>query len=150
MVQQQTTRETEIGKFITYRSQRKFSACLKGPRREVKAECRQRQDLGRVPFLGSVGGVLWSSWAKAGLTNSNPKRGVLVSPTGVLTKGCMMGISTGRQGGRAHKGAWGSHQELAFACDSRACASGRGECRAQAPTGHPARWKGCQGSSFLE
>lgn len=43
MVQQETTREIEIEKYITHRSQRKYLACLKEPQREVKVECRQRE-----------------------------------------------------------------------------------------------------------
>ena len=40
-----------------------------------KAGCRQRvvQDLRHMPLLGSRGGVLWGSWAKATLANSNQK-----------------------------------------------------------------------------
>lgn len=34
---------------------------------------RERQDLGRLTFLGSVGGVLWGSQAKPGLVSSNQK-----------------------------------------------------------------------------
>ena len=42
---------------------------LKVPGREVQAGCRQKvqQDLGHMPLLGSVGRVLWGSWAKDGL-----------------------------------------------------------------------------------
>ena len=56
-----------------------------GATQEVKAGCRQ-QDLGHTPFLGFVGGVLWSSWARAGLANSHQKKGVLVNFLGVLPK----------------------------------------------------------------
>ena len=82
---QQITRQTEIEKFITYGSWRKDNAFLKGPHGEVKAECRQRQDLGHMPLLVSVGGVPWGSWAGAGLANSNQRSRVLGSPPGVLT-----------------------------------------------------------------
>lgn len=34
-------------------------------------------------LLGSMGGVLWSSWASAGLVNSNQKK---VRTTGVISK----------------------------------------------------------------
>ena len=73
MVQQKTTRETEIEKFISHRSWRKFTACLKGPHGDVKAGCRQimRQDLGHVPLVGSMDRVLWGSQTKAGLVNLN-------------------------------------------------------------------------------
>ena len=56
---------------------------------EVKARCRQRelQYLGNMPLLGPVGGVLWGSQAKARLVSSNQNSGVLVSSSGVLSKG---------------------------------------------------------------
>ena len=61
MVQQQTTREIKIEKFITHRSWRKYIACLKGLNEEIKAEykerARKRQELGHMPLFGSVGGV---------------------------------------------------------------------------------------------
>ena len=50
---------------------------------------RGRQDLGHMLLLGSVGGVLWGSWAKAELDSSNQKSRVLVSFVGVLSKGCI-------------------------------------------------------------
>ena len=52
---------------------------LKGQHRQVKAERRERQDLGHIALLRSVSGVLWGSWAKAGLVNSNQESRVLVS-----------------------------------------------------------------------
>lgn len=52
--------------------------------RRFKAECRERWDLGYKPVLASIGGVLWGSWAKARLVNSNQKNRGLVSPVGVL------------------------------------------------------------------
>lgn len=84
----------------------------------------ERQDLGHMLFLGSVGGVLWGSWAKARLFNSNWKSGVLVSSTGIISKGT---------GGRpweleesvSHQGCWGSHIRnlvLLWGLLSRACA----------------------------
>lgn len=50
--------------------------------RRFKAECRERWDLGYKPVLASIGGVLWGSWAKARLVNSNQKSRGLVSPVG--------------------------------------------------------------------
>lgn len=51
-----------------------YEACLKGPHRggqgRVQTDC---QDLGHMPLLKSVGGVLWGSQAKAELVNSNQK-----------------------------------------------------------------------------
>ena len=65
---------------------------LEGPHQEVKAEGRRRagQDLGHMPLLGSTGGVLWDCQAKSGLVNSNREE-VLVSLTGLLSKGCAGG-----------------------------------------------------------
>ena len=60
---------------------------LQGPHGEIKAECRQRQNLGHMPLLGSVGGVLWDSQAKAGLVNSKQKSRVLVSYMGSHLRG---------------------------------------------------------------
>ena len=46
---------------------------LMGPHGKLKAEYRERererQDLGHMPFLGTVSGVLWYSPAKAGSVN---------------------------------------------------------------------------------
>lgn len=53
-----TTRETEIEKFITHRSWRKYTVRLQGPHEEVRAGHRWSQDLGHRPSLVSVGGVL--------------------------------------------------------------------------------------------
>ena len=60
MAQQQTTREMEIGKFIIHRCWRRYVACLKGPQRKFKRECRQRekQDLGHLPYLRCVQGMV--------------------------------------------------------------------------------------------
>lgn len=46
--------------------------------REVKAERgrREKQDLGCISLLRSMGGVLWGFWSRAGLVNSNQKNGV--------------------------------------------------------------------------
>lgn len=57
---------------------------------------RETQDLGYMPLLGSMGGMLWSSWAKAGSVNSNQKSRVFVSPTGVLSKGHIRHTGPGR------------------------------------------------------
>lgn len=65
-------KETERGKIIT---RRKYLAPLEKPYGGFKAECRQRelQNLEQMPWLGSVGGVLWGFQAKAGLVNLNQK-----------------------------------------------------------------------------
>ena len=41
MVQQQTTREIEIEKFITHRSQKRYMGPLERPHREVKIKCKE-------------------------------------------------------------------------------------------------------------
>ena len=58
---------------------------------EVKAEGthREKQDLGHVTLLGPVGGVL---------VNLKHKRGVFVSPLGILSKGCKGITDPGKQG----------------------------------------------------
>lgn len=50
----------EIEKFMTHKSWRRYVVHLEGPHWEVKAGYRQRewQDLGHVPQLGFVGGML--------------------------------------------------------------------------------------------
>ena len=78
-----------------------------------------------MPLLGSVGGVLRGSWAKALLVNSNQKEegGGLLSSTGVLYKGGMAeGEGPGRWGRLLSQRLLGkSYQELTFACDSTGC-----------------------------
>lgn len=58
-----------------------------------------RQDLGHMPFLGCIGGVLavLNSWAKTGLVNSYSKSKVLVSCMGFLSKWCTRHTDPGRQ-----------------------------------------------------
>lgn len=59
---------------------------------------RERQDLGRMPLLKFMGGVLCDSWARDGLVNSNPKCGVLINPLGVLSKRYVKHTGAGREG----------------------------------------------------
>lgn len=42
--------------------------------------------------------MLWGPWARAGLVSSNQKSRVLVSPMGVLSKGCIRHTGARRQG----------------------------------------------------
>ena len=46
---------------------------LQRPHGEINAECRQSQNLGHIPLLGTGGRVLWVFQAKAGLVNSKQK-----------------------------------------------------------------------------
>lgn len=48
-----------------------------------------RQDPGHIPLLGSMGGVLWVSQAKARFLHSNQKNRILVNLTRVLPKRCI-------------------------------------------------------------
>lgn len=48
-------------------------SCLKGPHGKVKAGCRQRQNVGHMPLLGSMSGVHWGSWGKVRLVYRNQK-----------------------------------------------------------------------------
>lgn len=82
VVQQWTTKEIEI-EFTTYRSWRKYIVSLEGPHREIKAECRKRQDMEHMSLLVFLG----ESQAKAGLVNSNQRSRVLENYTGILSKG---------------------------------------------------------------
>lgn len=82
-----------------------------------------------MPLLGSVGGVLWSSRAKAGLVDANRKSRALLSSTGSAK-----GRSRGRpcEAGRVFiTGLSGSHiMDLGLlqlsGCPQRACACVRG------------------------
>ena len=67
---------SEIEKCITHKFWRRYTAHLQGLRGEINAGCRQRvhQDLGHMPLLGSLGGVLRGSWAKTRFVNSHKKR----------------------------------------------------------------------------
>ena len=58
-----------------------------------------------MSLLGSMGGVVWGSQAKARSVISNQKGGVLVSSTGVH-QGKALG---GKEEIVDHKGCWGSH-----------------------------------------
>ena len=76
MIQQQTTREIAVKKFITHKSWRKNMVCLGKSSRDIKAECKQGEpeDLLLMNLLESVGRVLWGSWAKARFINSNQRK----------------------------------------------------------------------------
>lgn len=55
-------------------------ACLQGPHGEFK-QSSDRETWGTyISLLGSMGGVLWSSWARARLVHSNQKNEVLIRP----------------------------------------------------------------------
>lgn len=58
----------------------------------------ETRDLRQVPLLGSLDVGLWSSQVRARSINLNQKSGVLVSPTGILSKGPIEQTGTGRQG----------------------------------------------------
>lgn len=53
---------------------------------EVEAKCRQRdtEDLGHMPLLVCMSGVLWASQAGARFINSNPKSEILESFMGLV------------------------------------------------------------------
>lgn len=74
MVQQQTTKETEIEKVAAHRSWRKYTAL-----RVQMGRLRQKMDRERAPgrpaLLGFVDGVLWGCWAKTRLVKLDPKEG---------------------------------------------------------------------------
>lgn len=65
-----------------------------GARQGGKAVCWERewQDQGHIPLLESMGGMLWGSWARVGLVNSNQKCRVLVSSMKFLSKAYTKGI----------------------------------------------------------
>lgn len=79
-------------KFITCRSRRKYTTCLKGRSRQSADRGRMR---GTCLFWDVLGGVPLGSQARAGMSNSNQKSGVLVSPIGVSPKEC---VSSGSRG----------------------------------------------------
>ena len=56
---------------------------------------RERQDLGHMPLLGSVGGVLWGSQAKSRLVDSNQKEGFRLTLRGSYLKGTLAGEALG-------------------------------------------------------
>lgn len=51
--------------------------------RSMQSADVERQDLGHMLLLGSMGGVLGGTWAEARLVSSNPESRILVSPMGV-------------------------------------------------------------------
>ena len=65
----------------------------------------ERQDLGYIPLLGSVGGVLWDAQAKSRLVNSNQREKGLCKLHGSLIYGVYKR----------------SYLELRFSCDSVGC-----------------------------
>lgn len=103
-----------------------------GPRHAWRAQggagrCRQTvwQDGDTHLYYSVCGKVLWGSWAKARLVNSNKKSGVLVSFTGVLSKGCMRGRLWEAGETVYHKGCWGTHPYL------RLCSCHLGQCHSR-------------------
>ena len=59
---------------------------LRGGLGKVQVDSEQ-QDLGNIPLLGFVDGMLCGSWAKPGFVNSEQKMQVLVSFQGLLFTG---------------------------------------------------------------
>lgn len=57
-----------------------------------------------MPFLGTLGGLLWGSRARAELVNSNQNSGDLVR-----SRKCIRHTGAGRQERLVYKGCWGSH-----------------------------------------
>lgn len=113
--QQQTTKETEIEKWITHIPWKRYPACLWAT---WGGQGRERQDLENRPLLGSVSEVLWGSWVKAELADSNQNSGVLVSYTGPYLKG-----TKGADSGKQEKPVVTellekAHQLLTFPCES--------------------------------
>ena len=119
----------EIEKFIPHKSRMKKgmpSGTVRGGQSRVQLE-GEAQELVHMPLLGSVGGVLWDSQAKARLVNSNQKKkgGVLVSSAvsyimGVQGEG--PGKALGGEGDCLSQGPLRkSYQELTFTCDYEGC-----------------------------
>lgn len=67
-----TEKESKIEKFITHGSWCRYTACLEGPRGEVKTGCKQRE---RGVRQGGVQNSPWvQSWTKAGLVLQKKKK----------------------------------------------------------------------------
>lgn len=74
-----------------------------------------------MPFLGSQDGVLWDSWSKPGLVNSNQKSKVLVSSKKVLYMRWIRRRPWEAKECLSQGPLWQSDQELTFTCDSAGC-----------------------------
>ena len=80
-------------------------------RQSSKRVGEDRQDSGHIPLLGSMGGVLWVSQARARFAHSNQKNKILVNLTRVLPKRCVKKKTFRRRKAREtadHKCCWGS------------------------------------------
>lgn len=69
----------------------------------------ERDKTWALAFIKAHEWSAWGSWAEAELITSNQKSRVLVSPTGVPSKGCIRRTGAGRLGRLDHKGCWGGH-----------------------------------------
>ena len=124
-----------------------------GSQGKVLAENKQ-QNLGHMLLLGSVGGVLWDSWAEAGLVTSNPKEQVLVSSPAVLSKQYTRGRSWEAGETVYYKGHWGNHIKETYIylwlyqLSSREYTQGRGWCQFKASTGCLATQNRCRGNNM--
>ena len=107
----------------------------------------ERQNLGHMPLLKSVGGVLWVSWARAGSVNSEQRSGVSISPTGVISKGHIRHTGTGRQGRIDHRLLGKSYQDLYLLVtlwlQSRTWACMGRQAEFMVPAGHLTKQNGC-------
>lgn len=75
----------------------------------------------QVLLLESMNGVLWGSWPKAELVNSNQTSGVWVASRVSYLRGAQE-EGPGRQEDCSSQGLLGkSYQELTFVCDSVCC-----------------------------
>lgn len=99
-----------------------------------RVQAESRQDLVYMTLLGSVGGGLWSSWAKAELVSSNQRSGILIIFLGTLSKVHARGRPLKMVDTFYHKGPWGSHRNLHLFAALQAAlqeglVSGPGSCR---------------------
>lgn len=122
-----------------------------------KAGCRQRvvQDLRHMPLLGSRGGVLWGSWAKATLANSNQKEQSFGKLLRRSYLGGTQGEDPGRQGRMLITRAIESHIRNSYflaTLQAVICGTawGRDKCQSRALSGHLAMQNEGQGRDVME
>lgn len=155
LVPQKITREIEIGLLLTGlgESTRYTSRGLTGRSRQDAD--REQQDLGHLPLLGPVGGVLWGSWIRPDWSIPTKKPSILVSSMGFLPKGHTGGRP--RELGETvyHKVYQRSHIKnlhllVALWAVTQGCAPKRDWRRFNAPTGHLVKENACQGSNTTD
>lgn len=121
----------------------------------VKGGCRERGRTGAHAFIRVHGRAFEGFCAEARSVNSDQKSGLLWSPMGVFSKGCIKRKAWEVGEMVYHGGREGSHQEFHLLGMDSGCYLGHALARGgsgqfKIPTGHVAKANGCRDPNTTE